>query len=67
MLEDARMSDEELRKALKSQARRVLARSPLYATVLDDIGTLGRDELDVELERQALERIRLYGRESSRD
>lgn len=63
LLEDGLVSDEQLRKALALQARQA-GKAPLLGKLLMEMGALDEEVLTTELERQALERVRLYGRES---
>ncbi len=66
LLEDGLVSDEELRKALELQSRRVQAQTaPLIGSLLVEMGAVDQPDLDVELEKQARERARLYGKKST--
>lgn len=60
------MFDEELRKALEAQSRRVQGEmAPLLGSILMEEGILTGSDLNVELEKQARERVRLYGKEAT--
>lgn len=60
------MSDEELEKAIEIQSRRVRGGTlRLTGTFLIEMGAVDQPDLDMELEKQARERIRLYGKESA--
>lgn len=64
--EDDLVSEEELEKALEIQSRRVQGgTAPLIGSLLVEMGALDQPDLDVELEKQARERIRLYGKDSA--
>lgn len=60
------MSDEELEKAIEIQSRRVRGGTlRLTGSLLIEMGAVDQPDLDMELEKQARERIRLYGKESA--
>lgn len=60
------MSDVELEKALEVQSRRVQGGTPLLiGGLLTEMGSVDQANLDVEIEKQARERIRVYGKESA--
>lgn len=57
------MSDEELRKALALQARQCGKTLPLEL-LLDELAVIEVSDADAELEREARQRVRVYGKES---
>ena len=64
--EDDLVSDEELEKAIEIQSRRVQGGTvPLIGNLLIEMDKVDQPNLDVELEKQARERIRVCGKESA--
>ncbi len=62
-MEEGIVSDEKLRKALAFQALQCGKTLPL-GVLLDEMAAIEESDADTELERQARERVRLYGKES---
>ncbi len=63
LLEDVLESEEQLRKALVLQARQC-GKTPLFGMPLEEMAAIEERDTDLELEREARERVRLYGKES---
>lgn len=60
------MSDEQLEKAIELQSRRVHGGTvPLIGNLLTEMDKADQPNLDIELEKQGRERMRVYGKESA--